>query len=197
MAAAAESLQARLELVLDERLGALSADQRGFLQVAKRDGERLLKLLSDFHEIALADAGLLELDLCRLDLGDAVHQALVPVWPRAQALGKTIDVNVEKPVTMAVDAARLRESLSRLAQQAVQHSVPGCTIEIGVGDGEIRIAYEADGPPAPDSLAIAHATAIAHAHGGALAVSADAGRVELTLSVATGEAAVVRIVAAA
>jgi light-regulated signal transduction histidine kinase (bacteriophytochrome) len=198
MAAAAESLQARLELVLDERLGPLSADQRGFLQVAKRDGERLLKLISDFHEIALADAGLLELDWSRLELGDAVHQALVSVWPRAHALGKTIEVNVSKPVAMAVDAARVREALARLVQQAVQQGAPGCTIEIEVGDAEIRIAYEAEEPPAPDSLALAHAAAMAHAHGGCLGVTAGEHRVELTLGLAgAGEGAVLPFVVAA
>ena len=62
MWAAADSLQARLELVLDERLGTLTPDQRGFMQVARADGHRLLKLIGDFREIACAEAGLLELN---------------------------------------------------------------------------------------------------------------------------------------
>jgi signal transduction histidine kinase len=197
MAAAAESLQARLELVLDERLGALSADQRGFLQVAKKDGERLLKLISDFREIALADSGTLDLDWSRVDLADAVQQAIVPVWPRAHTLGKSIVVNAVRPVAIAADAARLKSAVLRLLQQAVQQATPGCTIEIEVGDGEIRVTYEAEQSPAPDSLAVAHASAIAHAHGGSLSVSGDDAVVEIAVTFVGAEASMVPFVVAA
>jgi signal transduction histidine kinase len=197
MKAAAESLQARLELVLDERLGPLTADQRGFLQVALKDGKRLLKLIADFGEIAQADGGTLELEWARVDLGDAVHQAIVPVWPRAHALGKTIVVSVPEPTAIAADGSRLMDAVLRLVQQAVHHGTPGCAIELEVREGQVRIAYEADAPPAPDSLAIAHATAIAQAHGGSLTVVADQGRIEIAASFVGGEATLLPFVVVA
>lgn len=197
MAAAAESLQARLELVLDERLGPLTSDQRGFLQVAKTDGERLLKLIADFNEMARAEAGLLELDWGRFDLGDAVHQAIVPVWPRALALGKSIVVSAARPTSVVADAARLKEAVLRVVQQAVQTAAPGTGIEVEVGDAEVRVTYESEAPLPGDSMALAHASAIATAHGGALDVSAGDQIVEIALSFGVAEAAVVPIGVAA
>jgi signal transduction histidine kinase len=196
MASAAESLQARLELVLDERLGALPPEVRGFLQVARKDGLRLLKLIGDLREIALAESDRLELDWSRFDLADAVHEAIVPVGPRAVTLGKDIVVNVPQAVAVDADAARVKAAVLRLVQQAVQISAPGSVIEIDLADAEVRLRYEADNPPPEDSLALAHALSIAHAHGGSLDVVADERGVELTLTLAAREP-VLRAVAAA
>jgi signal transduction histidine kinase len=197
MAAAAESLQARLELVLDERLGALSADQRGFLEVAKSDGQRLLRLIRDFREIALADAGSLELDWSAADLEQAANDAQADVAARAQLVGKDVVVRAEKPGTIRADAARVREVLRRLTRQAVQHGAPGCTIELVVGPGGVTVRYEAEGPPAADSIALALATAIARAHGGALDVRWADSTVEIDACFAAADGQVVRLTAAA
>lgn len=181
MWAAADSLQARLELVLNERLGALTADQRGFLQVARKDGQRLLKLIGDFREIALAEAGLLELEWGRVELGEVAGEAAATVAARAEALGKTVVVETAHAATIAADAVRVRGSLARLTRQAVQQSAPGSPIELRVEGGGIAIAYEAEAPSPDDSLAVAFAAAIARAHGGYLTVSWDEPRVEIAV----------------
>ena len=196
MWSAADSLQARLELVLDERLGALSADQRGFLQVARKDGQRLLKLLADFRDIALADAGLLELDWGRADLAEAASEAAGAVAARAQVLGKTVDVQADQAAPIAADPARVHDAVARLMRQAIQHSTPGSGIELRVETAAIVIAYEADAPPAADSLGVAFATAIARAHGGSVTVSWDEPRVEIGIAFAA-ESSVVPLVVAA
>jgi signal transduction histidine kinase len=197
MAAAAESLQARLELVLDERLGALTADQRGFLEVAKSDGQRLLRLIRDFREIALADAGELELDWSAADLEHAAKEAGADVAARAQLLGKEVVVRAGEPATIRADAARVREVLRRLTRQAVQHGTPGGRIELDVRRGGVTIRYEAEAPPPADSLAIALATAIAHAHSGSLDVRWADPTVEVDLSLPCSQSAVVRLGVAA
>ena len=195
MSAAAESLQARLELVLDERLGALSADQRGFLQVAKKDGQRLLKLIGDFHEIALAEAGLLELEWGRTDVAEAARGAADSVAARAQMLGKSIGVTADDATAIAADAARVAEALRRLVQHAVQHSAPGSEIELSVAGAAVALRYEAESPPPADALGVAFATAIARAHGGSVAVASDGAIVRIELAFAHGEARVVSIAA--
>jgi signal transduction histidine kinase len=195
MWAAADSLQARLELVLDERLGPLTPDQRGFLQVARADGQRLLKLIADFREIACADAGLLELDWGRVDLAAAMREAVEAAAVRADILGKRLAVSAEQPVVVSVDPRRIRDALKRLVRHAVQHSAPGSTIAVDVLATGIRIRHEAESAPAPDALDIAFATAIARAHGGGVTVSFDAGVVTLEASVGAADAPVVQLVA--
>ena len=197
MCAAAESLQARLELVLDEKLGALSADQRGFLQVAKKDGERLLKLIGDFHEIALAEAGLLELDWGRTDLVAATTEAVDVVSARAHALGKSLAVRAETSAVLAADEARTAEAVRRLAQHAVQHSSPGSAIDLEVRDTGLALRYESESAPAGDALGVAFARAIARAHGGSLGVRCEGGFVEIEVTFVPVDAGVVPIGVAA
>jgi signal transduction histidine kinase len=195
MWAAADSLQARLELVLDERLGQLTPDQRGFLQVARADGQRLLKLIADFREIACADAGLLELDWARVDIAAAVSEAAEAVAARAEVLGKRLAVTADRPVVVSADPRRFRDALRRLLRHAVQHSTPGSTIEVDVLPSGVRIRHEAESAPAADALELAYATAIARAHGGGLAASFDEGVVTVEATVSADEAPVVQLVA--
>jgi signal transduction histidine kinase len=195
MWAAADSLQARLELVLDERLGALTPDQRGFLQVARADGQRLLKLIGDFREIACADAGLLELDWGRVDIAAAAAEAAEAVAARADVLGKRVAVTAEQPVVVSADPQRFRNALRRILRHAVQHSAPGSTIELDVLATGIRIRHEAESAPAPDALDLAFATAIARAHGGGVTVSFDGGVVTVEASVGSSDMPVVQLVA--
>jgi signal transduction histidine kinase len=195
MWAAADSLQARLELVLDERLGALTPDQRGFLQVARADGQRLLKLIGDFREIACADAGLLELDWGRVDISAAAAEAVESVAARADVLGKRLAVTAEEPVVVSADPQRFRNALRRLLRHAVQHSSPGSTIEVDVLASGIRIRHEAESAPSPDALDLAFATAIARAHGGGVTVAFESGVVTVEASVGGPDVPVVQLVA--
>lgn len=195
MWAAADSLQARLELVLDERLGTLTPDQRGFMQVARADGQRLLKLIGDFREIACAEAGLLELNWARVDIGAAAAEAAETVAARADVLGKRIAVTGERRVVVSADPQRFRNALRRLLRHAVQHSAPGSTIELEVVDTGVRLRYEADFAPAPDTLDLAFATAIARAHGGGATISFGDGMVTIEASVGGSDVPVVHLVA--
>lgn len=62
MAAAAESLQSTVELVLGADVGVLTDDQRRLLEAGWRNGRRLLGLIGDLHTVALVEAGPYEVD---------------------------------------------------------------------------------------------------------------------------------------
>src|ERR671923_812663 len=83
MAAAAETLQSHLEFVLDERAGSLTPEQRRFLDVALRYGDRLVHLVEDMRLIALAEAGELDLVWSRFDLASTARAVAEQVWPIA------------------------------------------------------------------------------------------------------------------
>jgi hypothetical protein len=90
----------------------------------------------------------------------------------------------------------VHDTVARLARQALQLSIPGSAIELRVEGDAIAVAYEAESPPAADSIAVAFATAIARAHGGSLTVSWAEPTVEIVVSFAA-EAPVVRLEVAA
>ncbi|MGH3103219.1 MAG: sensor histidine kinase [Gaiellaceae bacterium] len=183
MRTALESLRSRLELVLDDKLGPVAAEQRAFLEVARRDGARLTSLLDDVELIAGADAGEVDLDWAPCDLAEVAGHAAETAWPRAIAGGKEIEVHVDGPTLVMADVRRLTGAVTRLLQLAVDAASPGSAIEIAVSRAAIELHYEADALPTDRTLTVAVADTVAKLHGGA--VTAALGDNSVSISLAT------------
>jgi hypothetical protein len=171
MAAAAETLQSHLEFVVDERVGTLNADQRRFLDVAVRYGDRLVHLVEDMRTIALAESGELEVAWSRFDLAATVEALAGQVWPAAHVEGKTVTVEHDGPVWVDADERHVSRALLALLTDAVDLAVSGTPVHVLVREGGLDIAYEGD--EAPSDIALALAEAIAELHGGELSVGVD------------------------
>jgi two-component system, OmpR family, sensor histidine kinase AdeS len=179
MASAAETLQSHLEFVLDERVGSLNPDQRRFLDVALRYGDRLVRLVEDMRTIALAESGELDVVWSRFDLAATTHAVAEQVWPVAHVEGKTLDVHHEGPVLVDADERRLARALLALVSDAVDLARPGTTVTMAVRDGKLELTYEGDEPPSETALALAEA--IAGLHAGDVSLRVDSGTVALGL----------------
>jgi signal transduction histidine kinase len=179
MAAAAETLQSHLEFVLDERVGSLTADQRRFLNVALRYGDRLVRLVEDMRTIALAESGDLEVVWSRFDVAATAHAVAEAAWPVAHVEGKRLDVHHEGPVWVDGDERRVARVLQALVLDAVEVAQPGTTVIMSANDGAFELSYEGDEPPSETSLALAEA--IAGLHAGGVSIRVDAGTVALGL----------------
>lgn len=193
MATAAETLQSHLEFVLDERVGGLNAEQRRFLDVAVRHGDRLVRLVEDMRAVALAEAGELELSLGRVDLAGVAQSALEHAWPIAHVEGKTIELRSEGPVPVLADLRWIERAVLGLLVDAVEAAPQGSTVTLAVGEGLLELAYE--GEHLPSEVAVALADAIACVHGGELAVARDGGTVALSLRLDAGVTAGLRAAA--
>jgi|SRR5215210_6116745 len=177
MAAAAETLQSHLEFVLDERAGSLNAEQRRFLDVALRYGDRLVRLVEDMRTVALAESGELEVVWSRFDLSATVHGVAEQVWPVAHVEGKAIEVRHEGEVWVDADERRVARALIGLVVDAVELSRPGGTVAIEVRDGTIELTYA--GQELPSDAAVALAEAIAGLHAGSVSIGSAGGKVAL------------------
>lgn len=167
MSAAAETLQSHIEFVLDERVGALNDDQRRFLDVAVRYGDRLVRLVEDMRTVALTGSGELEESWSRFDLAACVLRAVEQVWPVAHVEGKRLGVQHEGPVWVDADEGRVARAVLGLLTDAVDAAPSGTAIAVSVEEAFVELAYE--GEP-PSELALALAEAIAALHGGDLTV---------------------------
>jgi light-regulated signal transduction histidine kinase (bacteriophytochrome) len=193
MAAAAETLQSHLEFVLDERLGGLNAEQRRFLNVAVRYGDRLVRLVEDLRTVALAESGELELSLGQVDLAAVAQSALEHVWPIARVEGKTIELRTDGPVVISADLRWAERAVLGLVLDAVEAVSEGSTITIDARDGSLELTYEAEEPPSEVVLALADA--VARVHGGELVVSGNTGSVSLEVRLEARSAVELRAVA--
>ncbi|HEX2045498.1 MAG TPA: hypothetical protein VHF23_07730 [Gaiellaceae bacterium] len=179
MAAAVETLQSHLEFVLDERAGHLNAEQRRFLDVAVRYGDRLVRLAEDLRTIALADAGELEIALGRVDLAAVAQSAVEHVWPVARVEGKALDLRSDGPVAIEADLRWVERAVVGLLADAVDATVPGTSVRLDVRDDSLELGYEGAQPPGDVPLALADA--VARLHGGELVVGREGPEISLLL----------------
>jgi signal transduction histidine kinase len=177
MAAAAETLQSHLEFVLDERAGSLTPEQRRFLDVALRYGDRLVHLVEDMRLIALAEAGELDLVWSRFDLASTARAVAEQVWPIAHVEGKGLDVRHDGSVPVDADEPRVTRALLALLSDAVEFASSGTTVTLAVEDGGLELRYTGDQGPSETTLALLEA--IVGLHAGDVSVLVESGAVAL------------------
>jgi signal transduction histidine kinase len=106
--------------------GPLSSQQRGDVQRIYENSQRLLDLINDILTISEIQAGLMELHLQPVDLGEVVTGVL----PTARALvrGKEVELVQDIPESLPpvrVDAGRIRQVLVHLLSNAAQFTEKG------------------------------------------------------------------------
>jgi signal transduction histidine kinase len=115
---------------------------------------RLLEtLIDDLQDLALAEAGQLELELEPLDLAREVERAVRAFGPLAES--KELRIEVEGPPDLPAvfaDSRRLAQILRNLLGNAITHTPPGGLIQVAVQDCgqeiEVRVADSGPGIPA-------------------------------------------------
>ena len=182
MLTAAESVQARLELLLDEKVGPLTADQLAFLQVAVRDAKRLLGLIEELQLITLVDSERLAPEPALFDLGELVEEIANRLLPRALQAGKVIDVVRDGTCWVEADEKRVALAIGKLLAHVLGLAPGGSTIGVRVEGAGVEVRYEGPELPTEDALPIALTEAVARLHGGSFSVGANFGAVVLSLS---------------
>ena len=100
--------------------------------------EHLTSLVDDLLLLARSDSGAISLDRLPLDLGDVAAAAASSLAKPAGAKAVSVEVDPE-PAMVEGDAARLRQLVFILVDNAIRHSPTG---------GHVRVAVRRDGPTA-------------------------------------------------
>jgi signal transduction histidine kinase len=114
---------------------------------------RLLEtLIDDLQDLALAEAGQLELELEPLDLAREVERAVRAFGPLAESKGLRMEIECSQDLSVFADSRRLAQILRNLLGNAVTHTPPGGLIRVAVQDCgqevEVRVADSGPGIPA-------------------------------------------------
>ncbi|OPF93201.1 Signal transduction histidine-protein kinase BarA [Rhodopseudomonas palustris] len=137
----------------------LSAEQATYAKAVKTSGEALLALTDELLDYARIEAGKIELDCRPFVLSSLIEDIIELLAPRAQARGLEIaaDIDERLPVSLIVDAARLRQVLLNLCGNAIKFTETGgvaLIVERGDQSGELRIIVRDTGIGiAPDAQA--------------------------------------------
>jgi signal transduction histidine kinase len=146
------SVRMGLHLLLEERIGSLTAKQTEILLAARDDSERLLRIINDL------------LDLARLESNDArqifetvspeslVNTAVSRSEPLAESRGFKLKAKVEPGLPLVnVDPRQIHHVFSNLISNAAKHSKFGDTIVVAAEPrkGFVRFSVVDNGPGIP------------------------------------------------
>jgi len=132
-----------MSLLLDTPL---SPQQREYVATARSSGASLLAIINDILDVSKIEAGKLHVASAPFVLRDCLNEALGILRPKAEAKGLALHCRVGESVPAAIesDAARLRQILVNLLDNAIKFTQKG----------EVRLEVEVRGAAKDDLVEI-------------------------------------------
>ena len=140
------NLKAELDLAL--RRARTQPELEAALRSAADESDRLSRLAADLLVLARAERGRLPVQAEDVDVAALAGEAVAAFAGRAAAEGVSLTSDVAGGTRARVDAARLRQALDNLLDNAIRSAPPGGLVTI-VGDargGELRVGVTDTGP---------------------------------------------------
>lgn len=124
----------------------MTVEQREYVQILKRGGDTLLKLISDILDLAKVESGHVKLEEVDIDLRDFIERTCEFMAIRAHQKGLELcsDILPGVPRFLTGDVNRLRQVLVNLIGNAIKFTAQGeITIQVGLdpmrpNDGSLR-----------------------------------------------------------
>ena len=146
---------ANLKVELDLALGrARSRDElASALRSAAEETDRLIRLSEDLLVLARAAGGQLVLRREAVDIGELLRETASGFAARAEVAGIPLETPTARGVLLDVDAARIRQAVANLIDNALRHTPTGGGVTLGLAEGpgsvSISVADTGEGfPPA-------------------------------------------------
>ncbi|MCB5292784.1 sensor histidine kinase [Arthrobacter sp. SO3] len=137
------SIIGNLDLVLGES-EELSPTAVRRIEVAQRNAERLLALVSDL--LVSADSTL-HVHPRRTDLANLVETSLGSAQAHAEAAQVSLSMDIPAPLWADVDPLRISQAVDNLVSNAIKYSPAGGTVRVSAGQegGRVLLHVEDDG----------------------------------------------------
>ncbi len=120
-----------MEMMQDEVLGTLNADQTQWLARVKNNAAGLVRLVSDFLDLSKLEAGRVELSRAPTDVGELVRSTVENFGPLAKSKNVVLNYEVDTSLpAIDADARRLDQVLNNLVSNAVKFTGEGGSIQI-------------------------------------------------------------------
>ena len=146
------------DLLLSGIGGALSPQQREYLDRILRSEQHLLSIINDILNFTRIEAGQLDYDIRPVSLRHVVEVVLPMIEPQALARGLTLTWPDTGDAMVLADASKVEQILLNLLSNAVKFTEAGGRVHVEIGDGpagaELRVRDTGVGIPAEELGAI-------------------------------------------
>jgi signal transduction histidine kinase/CheY-like chemotaxis protein len=117
------------------------------LAIIERNARRQSRLIEDVLDVSRIISGKMSLLLGPTSIGEVIHAAIEAVTPAAEARAVTLNVEVDRSLTIAADGDRLQQVVWNLLANAVKFSARGGTVFIRAHreGSEVSIAVDDEG----------------------------------------------------
>ncbi len=144
------SVRMVLHLLLEKTLGPVAPKQEELLQTARRDAERLLRILNDLLDLARFETGHSELNKERVTPVELIQSISEETQRRVTEQGLRFHCSIQPqlPAVLA-DRLRIEHVFQNLLSNAIKHSPPGGEIQLRVKqteNGGIQFSVRDQGP---------------------------------------------------
>ena len=123
-----------LKMVLDGDLGAISLEQRNFLEKTYQNNERMIRLINDLLNVTRIEEGRFLYDVKECDIIKLIED--VVVLEKTAAEQKKVKIIFKKPKIKLIKARVDREKIflvfQNLIENAVRYSLPGGKVEVAL-----------------------------------------------------------------
>lgn len=135
-------------LILDGLVGPVEEEQKKYLEIIKRTGDRLIRITTDLLDLAKIEAGKIVVNFERIDLLSVARQACEGIALRTNKKGLTVSqVLPEGKLEISADFDKLTQVMSNLLSNAFKFTEKGgITVEVKDLGEEVRCAVEDTGP---------------------------------------------------
>jgi PAS domain S-box-containing protein len=130
-------------------------ERRTFLSYISSESERLTEIVDQLLNVARLDAGDLQVELGRIDVGSVVSEVVETAEESGAVNGHRFEVDLpEEPLAAEADPDKVRQVFNILVENALRYSPRGGTVTVGARRNadrvEVRINDEGMGIPAAE-----------------------------------------------
>lgn len=171
----------------------LNGDDGEFVEMIKRNTDRLIRMVNDMLDIEKIESGLQELHMRESDLSFIINECIDNFRLDAESKRIRFSLDMDSPLPCSVDEERIKQVFTNLISNALKWSPPDSAISIKAKrlNGTVTVELTDSGPGiAPDEqhkvfekfykkskdgtgLGLAIAKSIVEAHGGEIGVKSD------------------------
>jgi len=137
-----------LAIVLNGEAGKINDKQLKFLDIVKRNINRLGRLIDDVLDFHKVEAGKMEFDMRENDINEVVRETQKTMSPLVNEKGLTISAELDESLPNAsFDTDRIIQVLINLVDNAIKFTEKGgITIATSKNNGSIHISVQDTGP---------------------------------------------------